>query len=175
MSFSSSTGYAALGCFGDRWWQARFLVQNIKCPRILDEQGSEIKSQLSQVLAREGLGFKSFGYIMLVGGNWGLLNQCHAACLKWIIGYIFLSTQCLSSTWERLDCTDLGNKVLGGVAFKCSLHLPWDWWTSLKCPITPPLLPSAALQSKCANLSFCKNNPHLERNCAIKSNFWTRI
>ena len=50
---------------------------------------------------------------MLVGGNWGLLNQCHAACLKWIIEYIFLSTQCLSSTWERLDCTDLGNKVRG--------------------------------------------------------------
>ena len=91
--------------------------------------------------------------------------------------WTFLSAQCLEHMGTIRLCR-FRQKVLAGVAFKCSLHPPWDWWTSLKCPITslcpPPLQSNSALSNVPISL-FAKNNPHLERSCAIKSNFETRI
>ena len=117
-------------------WQSSFLVQNIKCPHSgwagIRDQNWNVPS-LSE---REGIGFKTFARITL---GECLFNQCHAMC-NIRIGSLHQWTslsilECLQHMGTIRLCR-FDNKVPWGVAFKCSLHLPRDRWTSLKCPIT---------------------------------------
>ena len=144
-------------------WQSSFLVQNIKCPH---SGWAGIRDQNWNVtgLSERGNRIQNFWpYYVMLGGC--IFNQCHAMCnirsgsLQWTSLSIL---ECLQHMGTIRLCR-FDNKVPWGVAFKCSLHLPRDRWTSLKCPITSAL-PSRSLQM-CQSRFLQKQSTFREKLC----------
>ena len=99
-----------------------------------------------------------------------IFNQCHAMCnvrigsLQWTSLSIL---ECLQHMGTIRLCR-FDNKVPWGVAFKCSLHLPRDRWTSLKCPIT---LRALLCLQMCQSRFLQKQSTFREKLCHLEQ-FW---
>ena len=132
-------------------WQSSFLVQNIKCPHSgwagirdqnwnvpsLGERGNRIRQFCPYYAGWVGkYQSKLFSTIVMQCVNLrNAMNNEHS--WEWV------SAQCLQHMGMIRLCR-FDNKIPSGAAFKCSLHLPWDCWTSLKCPITSGLCQATA-------------------------------